>query len=58
MTDKSCGTCKYFTEDHSNTTCGTCWYATENPVTIAQPVEILTTYRTWGEDCPCWIEKG
>lgn len=56
MTEKSCGTCEYFTEDYKNTTCGACWWASKNPVPIVNP-RIISTYRTWGEDCPCWIEK-
>ena len=58
ITEKSCGTCEYFTSDHSNTTSGTCWWATKNPVPIAYTDNISITYSTWGEDCPCWTEKN
>ena len=34
MTEKSCGTCDYFTKDYKNTTCGACWWATKNPVPV------------------------
>ena len=57
INEQSCGTCEYFSQDHSNTTCGTCWWATKNPVPIAYVENISVTYAAWGKDCPCWIEK-
>ena len=53
MNEQSCGTCNYFTPDHANTDAGTCWWATKNRVPDINP-RLMPTYRTWGEDCPCW----
>lgn len=57
MNEQSCGTCEYFTKDYQNTTIGTCWWVTGNIVPTAYADKIITTYSTWGKDCPCWIEK-
>lgn len=56
MNEQSCGTCDYFTQK-LNDESGTCWWATKNMVPVALSQLTYFTYRTWGEDCPCWIEK-
>lgn len=54
MKEKSCGTCTYYSIDDSAYTGGWCQWASFNSVPVAFPESESSTYRTWGEDCPCW----
>lgn len=54
MTEKSCGTCDYFSETNSDIYSGDCLWILRNPVPIAYSDNVSSTYRTWGEECACW----
>ena len=57
INEQSCGTCIYFSQNNPEIDSGDCWWILRNPVPIAYSDNVNSTYRTWGEDCPCWSGK-